>query len=408
MSETRSSKSLDVNVLNSPRRSAVGERPLAMGPPFGWDPTTATLVYGERDAVLVDALTTTAEAEALAGWIALHDRILTTIYITHGHPDHFFGLSVLLERFPGARAIATSGTMEVIAQTPPELIELGWRMWPGLPAEMTLPEPYESGTFTLEGEEIRIIEQGRTDGLHSTSLHVPCIDLVVAGDVLYNQCHMFVGDTTPASRENWIAALDRLAALNPKIAVAGHKKTGAPDTPGCIEDSKRYLRDFGRLQESGLSERELFDGQALSALGQPPVLADVRAAPQDGPGRGQMMLADRSLVPGTWSRSRPSMPSGRAPSIPSARMPPASSCTPPMATCRPRSCARAAVTTISSTATAATWNGQRPPRPGTWPTAARTRWRRRPRRCTTSSRCRCFRPGWAASRSATQSSTAIS
>jgi hypothetical protein len=47
---------------------------------------------------------------------------------------------------------------------------------------------------------------------------------------------MFVSEKTPASRENWIAALDRLAALNPKIAVAGHKKTGDPDTPECIED----------------------------------------------------------------------------------------------------------------------------------------------------------------------------
>lgn len=259
MSEMRSSKTLDVNVLNAPRRRAVGERPFEMGPPFGWDPTTATLIYGERDAVLVDALTTEAEGEALANWIALHDKNLTTIYITHGHPDHFFGMSVVLERFPNANAIATPGTMDLIAKTPPELLDLGRKIWPGLPANLAFPEPYEDDTFTLEGEEIRIIEQGRTDALHSTSLHVPSIDLVVGGDVLYNQCHMFVGETTPQSRENWIAALDRLAALKPKIAVAGHKKTSAPDTPQAIEDSKRYLRDFGRLKETAASEQQLFD-----------------------------------------------------------------------------------------------------------------------------------------------------
>ena len=259
MTEMRSSKNLDVNVFNAPRRRAVGERPFEMGPPFGWDPTTATLIYGERDAVLVDALTTEAEGEALANWIALHDKNLTTIYITHGHPDHFFGMSVVLERFPNAKAIATSGTMDLLAQTPPELIDFGRQMWPGLPANLAFPEPYEDDTFILEGEEIRIVEQGRTDALHSTSLHVPSIDLVVGGDVLYNQCHMFVGETTPQSRENWIAALDRLAALRPKIAVAGHKKTSAPDTPQAIEDSKRYLRDFGRLKETATSEQQLFD-----------------------------------------------------------------------------------------------------------------------------------------------------
>jgi hypothetical protein len=77
--------------------------------------------------------------------------------------------------------------------------------------------------------------------------------------VLYNQCHMFVGDTTPESRRNWIAALDRLAALRPKIAVAGHKKPGAPDSPSAIQDSKRYLEDFGRLQQSTTTDEELFN-----------------------------------------------------------------------------------------------------------------------------------------------------
>ena len=88
---------------------------------------------------------------------------------------------------------------------------------------------------------------------------MPSIDLVVAGDVLYNECHVYVGDTTPESRESWIAALDRLAALGPKIAVAGHKKPGAPDSPAAIDATKRYLSDFGRLQEATSDDRELYD-----------------------------------------------------------------------------------------------------------------------------------------------------
>jgi hypothetical protein len=40
---------------------------------------------------------------------------------------------------------------------------------------------------------LRIIEQGRTDTVDTTSLHVSSIDLVVGGDVFYNQCHMYVG-----------------------------------------------------------------------------------------------------------------------------------------------------------------------------------------------------------------------
>ncbi|HEY6874600.1 MAG TPA: MBL fold metallo-hydrolase [Geobacteraceae bacterium] len=250
---------LSVNVFTAPEKAMVGERVRSFGPPTAFDPMTSTLIFGENDAVLVDTLATVAEAEALANWVALHHRNLTTIYITHGHFDHFAGLSVLLQRFPEARAIATPKSVQLMRKQS-QLMSLFRKCWPGqLPAGIALAEPYGDEVFTLEGHELHIIEQGRTDSVDTTSLHVPSIDLVVGGDVLYNQCHMYVGDTTPESRANWIAALDRLAALNPKIAVAGHKKPGAPDAPAAIEESKRYLTDFGRLQESTSSDRELYD-----------------------------------------------------------------------------------------------------------------------------------------------------
>ena len=261
MSEPVPSSPLSVNVFTAPEKTIVGERPRPFGPPLAWDPITATLVCGEYDAVLVDTLTTEAEAEALADWVALHHRNLKTIYITHGHFDHFFGLTVLLRRFPDARAIATPKSVALMhEQFEADFYHGLQRVWPGqLPTSITVAEPYEDDTFTLEGHKFHIIEQGRTDTVDTTSLHVPSIDLVVGGDVLYNQCHMYVGDTTAESRANWIAALDRLAALNPKIAVAGHKKTGAPNTPDAIEDSKRYLTDFGRLQEVTTSDEELYN-----------------------------------------------------------------------------------------------------------------------------------------------------
>ena len=63
----------------------------------------STLIYGMRDAVLVDAFMTVKQANALADWVAAKGRNLTTIYITHGHGDHWFGIGTLLERFPNAR-----------------------------------------------------------------------------------------------------------------------------------------------------------------------------------------------------------------------------------------------------------------------------------------------------------------
>jgi glyoxylase-like metal-dependent hydrolase (beta-lactamase superfamily II) len=255
------SGTLGVNVFTAPGKVMVGERPKPFGEPFGFDPMTSTLIFGEYDAVLVDAMTTVAEAEALADWIALHNRNLETIYITHAHFDHFYGLSILLDRFPGARAIGTPKTVKAMQISfTPTVERLARRLFPGqMAAKFVAPEPYEHNTFTLEGQELRIIEQGHTDSADTTSLYVPSIGLVVAGDVVYNQCHMYVGDTTPQSRKNWVAALDRLAALEPSIVVAGHKKTGAPDSPSAIEDTKRYLLDFDRLQKTATSDEELFN-----------------------------------------------------------------------------------------------------------------------------------------------------
>ncbi|MGW0970046.1 MBL fold metallo-hydrolase [Streptomyces sp. NPDC002516] len=250
---------LSVNVFTAPEKTLAADRSRPFGPPPAWDPMTSTLVFGEHDAVLVDTLTTAAEAEALAAWVRLHHRNLTTIYITHGHLDHFAGLGQLLHHFPDARAIATAKTV-AYARKQTERLPFYRDLWPGrLPATITLPEPWTEETFPLEGHELRIIEQGQTDAVDSTSLHVPDLDLVVSGDVVYNQCHMFVAATTPDSRANWIAALDRLAALDPKTVVAGHKKPGAPDTPDTIPQTRQYLTDFGRLQQETSSDQELYD-----------------------------------------------------------------------------------------------------------------------------------------------------
>jgi glyoxylase-like metal-dependent hydrolase (beta-lactamase superfamily II) len=233
-----------------------------VGDPPAWDPTTSTLIFGARDAVLVDALMTVREATALSDWVALHERRLTTIYITHGHGDHYLGLSVVLERFPGARAVATAGTVEQMRkQITPEALNNGIRArFPGQIADtVVLAEPLEGAHFELEGRPLRVIETGHTDTLDTTALHVPDLGLIVSGDVAYNHCHMFVGATTADGRAEWIAALDRLAALNPSAVVTGHKDPTRGNPPSVLTESRGYLEYYGQLREAALSEQDLFD-----------------------------------------------------------------------------------------------------------------------------------------------------
>src|ERR1700674_2560069 len=135
---------LGFNVFTAPGKTMVGERPRPFGEALGFDPITSTLIFGEHDAVLVDAMMTVAEAEALADWVALHNRNLETIYITHAHFDHFYGLSVLLDRFPGGRAIATPKAVEGIQMSFTPVVErLARRLFPGQVAtKLVPPEPY--------------------------------------------------------------------------------------------------------------------------------------------------------------------------------------------------------------------------------------------------------------------------
>ena len=184
--------------------------------------------------MLVDAMMTVAEAEALADWVALHNRNLETIYYNARPFRPLLRSGHSARSFPGRSGDSNAQDAERHADvfhSPSGALSPPLLSWASATRSWLHPEPYEHDTFTLEGHELRIIEQGHTDSADTTSLYVPSIGLIVAGDVVYNQCRMYVGDTTPESRKNWIAALDRLAALNPAIVVAGHKKPGAPDSP---------------------------------------------------------------------------------------------------------------------------------------------------------------------------------
>jgi glyoxylase-like metal-dependent hydrolase (beta-lactamase superfamily II) len=250
--------SLTYDVFVAPEKLAKAPAP-RVGDPPAWDPTTSTLIFGARDAVLVDALMTVREATALADWIELHDRRLTTIYITHGHGDHYSGLSVVLDRFPDARAVATAGTVEQMRNG--SATAHPYRAWfPGQIADkIPLAEPLDAGHFELEGLPLEVIETGHTDTVDSTSLYVPDLSLVVTGDVAYNHCHMYVGATTPGGRAEWIAALDKLAALHPAAVVTGHKDPTQGNPPSVLAESRDYLEYYGQLREAGLTDEGLFD-----------------------------------------------------------------------------------------------------------------------------------------------------
>src|ERR1700692_4045644 len=170
-----------------------------------WSPISSTLIYGKQDAVLVDAFITVEQADALAGWVKRSGKNLTTIYITHGHGDHFFGIGALLDRFPNAKAVATPDVLKVMRrQISPEFVASFWNArYPGqIPEQLVLPEELQGNVIDLEGHELVAVEVGHTDTDNTTCLHVPSVGLVVAGDAAYNDVHLSLTESTANTRRD--------------------------------------------------------------------------------------------------------------------------------------------------------------------------------------------------------------
>jgi glyoxylase-like metal-dependent hydrolase (beta-lactamase superfamily II) len=227
-----------------------------------WVPNSATLIYGKKDAVLVDVFLAIEHTNTLADSIAATGKHLKYIYITHPHGDHFYGLQLILDRFPGAVAIATPAVAkDCIEQVQPEVINGFWApRFPGqIPEKLAVPQALESNEFELEGEKLVVLQTGFSDTHDSTSLYVPSIGLVVAGDVAYNGVHLYTAETTPETRKEWRNSLDMLAALHPKWVVAGHKQPSLPDDPSILAATRQYLQDFDRLNAETSSNLELYN-----------------------------------------------------------------------------------------------------------------------------------------------------
>lgn len=227
-----------------------------------WVANSSTLISGKKDAVLVDTFLTVAQATSLADGIQATGKRLTTIYITHAHGDHFLGLAVLLNRFPNARALATPEVAtRMRQQATAEKLDSRWRkLFPGqIPDVVAFADAMEGDTIELEGRPLVAVPLGHTDTDGSTCLHVPSIALVVAGDAVYNGIHPFMIESNRQTRPDWLKALDRVEALNPRFVVAGHKVPEHDDNPRCIAETRRYIQDFIRLNDETSTALELYE-----------------------------------------------------------------------------------------------------------------------------------------------------
>jgi glyoxylase-like metal-dependent hydrolase (beta-lactamase superfamily II) len=195
-----------------------------------WSPCASTLVTGETEAVLTDTGHIKSDVSELGDMIEQTGKRLTTIFITHGHLDHFLEIGQLMKRFPDARPVAKAAVVADI-QTSVADQEQQWQRRFGDDVDRTavIPEPLESDVIDLEGHELRVVEVPQGDIAPSTVIHIPSIDTVIGGDVVYNRIHMMLALTGPEQWQKWIESIDLVESLGAKTVIAGHKQPDASD-----------------------------------------------------------------------------------------------------------------------------------------------------------------------------------
>jgi glyoxylase-like metal-dependent hydrolase (beta-lactamase superfamily II) len=209
--------------------------------------TTSTLVSGPTEAVLIDAQHIREDVTALAGFIGRSGKKLTTIYVTHGHADHWYGAGDLLATFPDARVVATAPVVEYISQAGEAEAQQWAAMFGDRVARPTaVPDTLDGLTIELEGRELRIVEVGQGDIQPSTVVHIPDLEAVVAGDVVYNQIHAMLGLSGPSGWQRWIQSLEIIEGLAPRMIVAGHRKPESSDYDASrmLDETRSYISDF--------------------------------------------------------------------------------------------------------------------------------------------------------------------
>jgi glyoxylase-like metal-dependent hydrolase (beta-lactamase superfamily II) len=208
--------------------------------------TNSVIIEGPHAVMLVDAQLTTTSAERVLQEIIETKKPLSIIYITHEHADHFLGLEVFREAYPRVRIIANSSVVDRINKVYQAKID-NWKtiLGPGATSHVVAIEQFDGDVIKFESSKIEVLKniQGDTDA--NTMLWIPGKKILIAGDVLFNNMHVYTAETDSKAREKWLNSLQKIKELRPSVVIPGHSQVGAPvDASAAIDFTENYLLAF--------------------------------------------------------------------------------------------------------------------------------------------------------------------
>jgi glyoxylase-like metal-dependent hydrolase (beta-lactamase superfamily II) len=204
----------------------------------------SVVIEGEHEVMLVDAQLTKTNAKRVLEEIQKTKKPLSIIYITHEHADHFLGLEVFREAYPGVRIIANSAVVDRINKVYQEKIDK-WKkiLGSGATSQVVAIEKFDGNFIEFESSKIEVLKNIRGDTDENTMLWIPEQGILISGDVLFNDMHVYTAETDGEARGKWLSSLQKIRELRPSVVIPGHSKVGA--------------RCSGRLPKCGASERRL-------------------------------------------------------------------------------------------------------------------------------------------------------
>ncbi|ELV8656112.1 MBL fold metallo-hydrolase [Vibrio vulnificus] len=219
-------------------------------------PVSSTLISGKKEAILFDAQFSTTEGKALVELIRQSGKELTTVYITGGDPDFYFGLQPIVEAFPQVKIKATATIVDHINHTKDQKIGYwGPILGEGAPSQLYVPEVY-NGDILLEGEKIELKEAGT----HNAYYWIPSLKTALGGVSTYSGIHVWMTDSqTKEERLEWVASLDRMKQLKPKRVIPGHYLGQVPPRVEAVDFTKQYVMDWQRYVEQSSNSTQLIE-----------------------------------------------------------------------------------------------------------------------------------------------------
>jgi len=208
--------------------------------------TNSVIIEGEHEVMLVDAQLTKTSAEKVLQKIEETNKPLSTIYITHAHADHFLGLEVFKEAYPGVRIMATSAVVDRIDMVYQEKIDK-WKkiLGSGATSHAVAISRFDGNFIEFEGAKIEVLKNIQGDTDENTMLWIPGQRILIAGDVLFNDMHVYTAETDSKARGKWLDSLQKIRELKPSVVFPGHSKVGAPlDASTAVDFTENYLLVF--------------------------------------------------------------------------------------------------------------------------------------------------------------------